>query len=496
MQRTTSPLAAVNNIINDMTRPGTSRSYNNLGITAEMVRRLGLQKELEQLRFVHVAGTKGKGSTCFATAQLLKRAGLRVGLFTSPHLVDVRERCTVNMELIDETRFTNYFTSFKAEHDAAFDAAPWEADLKPDGSPGSLPQKSAFFRFMFLLSLRIFAQESVDVVVCEVGVGGRIDSTNVIQSCVSGITALGMDHMELLGDTVTKIAGEKAGIIKKGVPCFSCPQHDHPTTLEVLAARAKAVEAPFTVIHDDWYTGSSASEDPWAAVRARGSHMVENSKLALALSRSFRGVDVAAPATEEEIAALVESSYPGRSEIVPTPVDGVRFHLDGAHTPESMRAAASWFFEHASPGTARDTTVLFFSSRDAHELLRALVPHAHRIEKLAFVRFDHDSKALPRITTDKQYEMLTSWLQIVEEVLHGKPADHPEVKAVMGMRSLVIEEPLTDHAGLAKAARIDSAAATCPTNNTLMTGSLYLIGAAMEILNPALKKASTATSPK
>mmetsp|Transcript_46318 Transcript_46318/g.142866 ORF Transcript_46318/g.142866 Transcript_46318/m.142866 type:complete len:501 (-) Transcript_46318:246-1748(-) len=491
MRRTPCSFAVVNEIINDMTRPGTTRSYNNLSITAEMVNRLGLRKELEQLRFVHVAGTKGKGSTCFATAQLLRRAGLRVGLFTSPHLVDVRERCTVNLEKIEETRFTNYFTTFKEEHDAAFDAAPWQADLKPDGTPGSVPQKSAFFRFMFLLSLRIFAAEAVDVVVCEVGIGGRIDATNVIQSSVCGITALGMDHMELLGDTPSKIAAEKAGIIKPGIPIFTAAQRDHPETLDVIREHAEKAKAPFAIVDDTWFRECTDGEvaDPWATVRARGEHMVENSKLAVALSRAFRGADVRGPVTPEELEALAASAYPGRSQTIDPPVDGVRFYFDGAHTPESMRAAARWFFEQAaaptqsssSPGK-RDTTVLFFSSRDAHELLQALVPHAHRIARLVFVRFDHDSKALPRITTEKQHEMLKAWQQIVEEHTAGRAADDATALALAGVDASVVETPLADRKMLADAARVPALAGAGEETKALLTGSLYLIGAATDML--------------
>ena len=339
-----------------------------------MVRRMQLDKELQRLRFIHVAGTKGKGSTCVATAQLLRAAGLRVGLFTSPHLLDVRERFLVDMQMIDQDRFERAFEEFQCEHDDAFNRAPWDPTLIPPSEPGStstgaVTQRSAFFRFMFLLSLRLFAAENVDVVVLEVGVGGRVDSTNVVKPTVCGITALGMDHMELLGNTAPAIAREKAGIIKPAVPVFSVPQHDHPDTLPVLKEVAATVGAPLEVITNDCFEEFANKGNSWEQVRFRGEHMIENSKLALALARSFRNVSLTDPITRSEIEALECSQYAGRSQVWPTTVNGVRFFLDGAHTPESMSRATKWFVELASPHE-RKASVLMFTSRDARLILQ------------------------------------------------------------------------------------------------------------------------------
>ena len=170
----------------------------------------------EALKAVHVAGTNGKGSTSHLIAAALQAAGLRVGLFTSPHLVSLTERIRVNGKPIPEETVAAFVTKHKAFLD----------ELQP-----------SFFETMTALGFWYFVQQNVDIAVIETGLGGRLDSTNVLTPVLSVITNIGMDHTEFLGNTLAKIAREKAGIIKPGVPCVI--GETHPQTMNVFLDRAR-----------------------------------------------------------------------------------------------------------------------------------------------------------------------------------------------------------------------------------------------------------------
>ena len=143
---------------------------------------------------------KGKGTTSFLTSELLQVYGAKVGLFTSPHLVDIRERIVVNGEMLSQERFAQYFFDVYDRHESL---ATSESEIDRE-----VASKANFFRLMFLMSIHAFASEGVDVGVMEVGIGGRLDATNIVQPVACAITSLGMDHMEMLGDTIDKIVRE------------------------------------------------------------------------------------------------------------------------------------------------------------------------------------------------------------------------------------------------------------------------------------------------
>ena len=170
----------------------------------------------EQLRAVHVAGTNGKGSTSHLIAAALQASGMKVGLFTSPHLVDMRERIRINGEPVPEAEVVRFVEENRDFLDRA---------------------QPSFFETMTAMAFAYFVQEKVDIAVVEVGLGGRLDSTNVLTPLVSVITNIGIDHTEFLGNTLTQIAREKAGIIKPGVPCVI--GETHPQTMNVFLARAR-----------------------------------------------------------------------------------------------------------------------------------------------------------------------------------------------------------------------------------------------------------------
>ena len=168
-------------------------------------------------RSVHIAGTNGKGSTSHLIAATLQAAGLKTGLYTSPHLIDFRERIRINGAMIPESRVAEFVETNRDFLDAV---------------------KPSFFETTMALAFQYFADEKVDIAVVEVGLGGRLDSTNILTPILSVITNIGMDHTEFLGDTLAKIASEKAGIIKPGVPCVI--GETDPETMPVFLEKARA----------------------------------------------------------------------------------------------------------------------------------------------------------------------------------------------------------------------------------------------------------------
>ncbi len=180
-------------------------------------------------KIIHVAGTNGKGSVCAFLSSMLEQGGFRCGLFTSPHLVKINERFQINEVMISDQRFTEAFTEVKNLADRLVE----EGDYHP-----------TYFEFLFLMGMIVFKQEDVDYIVLETGLGGRLDATNSVLSpmaCV--ITSISLDHVEYLGDTIEKIAGEKAGIIKKGVPVIF--DGNRKEAAEVIKARAEELGCPW-----------------------------------------------------------------------------------------------------------------------------------------------------------------------------------------------------------------------------------------------------------
>ena len=177
---------------------------------------------------IHVAGTNGKGSCAHTLATILQHKGLRVGLYTSPHLIDFRERIRVNGEMIPKDEVVN----FVAEHRHFFE-----------------PLHPSFFELTTALAFKYFAEAKVDVAVIEVGLGGRLDCTNIITPVLSIITNISLDHTQFLGDTLAKIANEKAGIIKANVPVII--GEANAETRPVFEAQAKSVGAPITFAEDE-----------------------------------------------------------------------------------------------------------------------------------------------------------------------------------------------------------------------------------------------------
>ena len=209
------------------TRDGASAFKKDLTNTIELCKRLGDPQH--QFKSVHIAGTNGKGSTSHMLAAILQVAGYKTGLYTSPHLKDFRERIRVNGQMISEQTVIDFVAARRADFE----------EIAP-----------SFFEMTVALAFDVFAKEKVDIAMVEVGLGGRLDSTNIITPLLSVITNIGWDHMNMLGDTLQLIAGEKAGIIKPGIPVVI--SETQPETAHIFIDKAKQEGSPITFASEVW----------------------------------------------------------------------------------------------------------------------------------------------------------------------------------------------------------------------------------------------------
>lgn len=218
------------------TRIGASALKKDLTNTLLLCEKLSNPQH--QFKSIHVGGTNGKGSTSHMLAAVLQSAGYKTGLYTSPHLKDFRERIRINGEMIPKEEIID----FVAEQHKNINA------IEP-----------SFFEMTVALAFNYFAQQKVDIAVIEVGLGGRLDSTNIISPLLSVITNIGWDHMNLLGNTLPEIAAEKAGIIKPGVPALIGEYQ--PEVAGVFVEKAKQEQAPLRFASEEWITEKAETED-------------------------------------------------------------------------------------------------------------------------------------------------------------------------------------------------------------------------------------------
>ena len=360
----------------------------NLEATSYYIDKLGL--DISKLPMIHIAGTKGKGSTSAFCELILRKNGLRTGLFTSPHLIDIRERIRINGSPVSKEVFTKAF---------------WECydNLNSDSITEKFSAMSTYFRFMVVIAFKILVDAKVDVAIMEVGIGGKYDATNIIRPVVCGITSIGYDHMEILGNTIHEIASQKAGIMKQGVPCITCPQKEE--VLDAFIETSKKEHAPLYMcpsIGDyERILGEHGHIQP-LVVGLNGEHQRLNASLALALCHTFlqrtnrhhllcnpplatleennviskfnqvlKGekteYDIQPPSTlmnsnmvsdgrkdlqvflpsflsDQFVQGLRDCKWAGRCEILNfSALPGLNFYIDGAHTDESLDLCRKWF---------------------------------------------------------------------------------------------------------------------------------------------------------
>ena len=285
-----------------------------------------------KLKVIHIGGTNGKGSTIAFLKNMLEKMGLRVGVFSSPYLIHYTDQIAINEESIPEARLETLMADYR---------------LLLEGEHAQALQGTTEFEIITAIAYDYFASEQVDVAIMEVGMGGLLDSTNVCQPILTGITTIGLDHVGLLGDSLKAIAEQKAGIIKQGVPLVT--GHIVPEALAVINQIAKAKEAPRLAHGDDYQLNHCESTvtgeifDYTSSVRQGrfqtgllGLHQIENAGMAIALLDTYCQEDSRELASNDLIAqALEETRWPGRLEVVSR---NPLMILDGAHNPHAIKA--------------------------------------------------------------------------------------------------------------------------------------------------------------
>jgi folylpolyglutamate synthase/dihydrofolate synthase len=355
----------------------------------------------EQCRFLHVAGTNGKGSVCAMLDSILRAAGHRTGLYTSPHLVDFRERIRVNGVEIPESAMARILTQLR-DCTSEWSHAP------------------TFFELATVLALRHFADEGAEFVVLETGMGGRLDATNAVTPIVSVLTPIAMDHSQWLGGTLEAIAAEKAGILKSGVPAVSARQEAEVSA--VIEDRAAQIGAPLQIVDapipEDW------------SVRLAGSHQRANAALAVATIRAAK-IDVPVSAMEHGLARV---EWAGRFQRVGN------FVLDGGHNPHAAeRLVATWREVFGD----QKATVIFgaLEDKDYATMLRLLGAIAKEIWVVPVK------------------SMRSTEVSAIERASPVETRAFPDLRDALAEAG-ALDEPL------------------------LITGSLFLVGEALEILRP------------
>ena len=331
-----------------------------LETTTALMVRLGMPQF--RYRTLHIAGTNGKGSTAAMTAAMLEAAGYRVGLYTSPHLVEFRERIRVNGEMIAESQVAQL-------------TGQLQTLCQPDLSP-------TFFEYTTAMAFQHFANSGVDVAVLEVGMGGRFDATNVVTPMACAVTTISLDHQEYLGSTLSSIAFEKAGIIKPGVPVvLGRLEVDAWRTIEQVARER---QAPVFRVQEDFRTeGETTRQFSYRGLGMQydgltcaleGRHQLDNAACALALlgTAAPQGIAVTAEAVREGLRVV---NWAGRLEVVdrrPTIL------LDGAHNPAAATALADYLRRSDRSHPSRPVVLVLGMMRDKDhrgfvEPLRGLV---------------------------------------------------------------------------------------------------------------------------
>ncbi len=375
-----------------------------------------------KFRVVHVAGTNGKGSTSAMIAAGLQAAGNRVGLFTSPHLVEPTERIVIDGRAVTAAEFSE-----------AFDAVHRVADRMMEA--GTLDAHPTYFETVTLMAFWWFAKQEVDWAVIEVGLGGRLDATNIVTPQLCVITPVDYDHEAWLGKSLDAIAFEKAGILKAGVPAVMAPQR--PVARDVIVKRAESVFAP-VLDSAAWPVaeleiGAHGSRFVIAGLRIdcplAGEHQVDNARTAAAALNALN-------VTPEQIrAGIAAARWPGRLEMVS---ESPEIWLDGAHNPSGARALAAYIARfHAG----RRVGLIFGAMRDKS------------VEEIAGVLFPLADELI--LTAPNQTRALRA-----EAILGMEP--HGNVRIAADVRAALAMERSCDVLFLA--------------------GSLYLVGEARAIL--------------
>ncbi|MDY7108104.1 MAG: folylpolyglutamate synthase/dihydrofolate synthase family protein [Planctomycetota bacterium] len=350
----------------------------------------------QQVRMVHIAGTVGKGSTAAMIASMLEGCGYAVGQYTSPHLVDVRERITINGQLIPRTEFTELMRQ-------AAEAAE------------AIKETPTFFELATAVAFKYFAEQAVDFAVIETGLGGRLDSTNIITPEATVITRIDFDHTHILGRKLEQIAGEKAGIIKRGVPVITFEQVEEVD--RTIRARAEEIGAPLRIVGKDieysFRFGASPDLGPHCRVcivtptshfmhlpvPLPGEHQAINCGLALAVIDQLKASGFDCPEVPM-LEGLGRTRTPGRMELV---WDRPRILVDGAHNPASLAALMRCVGAHVP----YDSMVCVFGCCEDKDVKSMLEKASLGGDKIIFTRAKGNPRALDPEELKRQFAELS-----------------------------------------------------------------------------------------
>ena len=392
----------------------------------------------QRFRSVLIAGTNGKGSTAATLASILRAAGHRTGLYTSPHLVRINERIRVDEQEISDTNFV------RAHERVEQASAPLVAS-------GALPWHPSFFETITAMAFHHFADQHVEIAVLEVGMGGRLDATNVVDPLVSVITDISLDHQKFLGNTVHEIAREKAGIIRRRGVVVTLPQHPEANDVignAILECEARGVSAvPYVppvspgARLDVPYRLAVMGQEIQIDSPLAGRHQLRNVALAIATAVELNAAEIKITSADIE-RGIPQTRWPGRLQVIPSRPEIV---LDVAHNPAgawALRAALSQRFAN------RPLTFVFGIMRD---------------------------KAMAEVA-----EIL---FPLAEEVILTQP-DNPRAATPQEIRLAAarVDTPMAEEPSVAKA--LERARQT-RSEVVVVTGSIYVVGAVLNLLKDA-----------
>jgi len=405
-----------------------------------------------RLRFIHVAGTNGKGSTCAMLESIYRAAGLRVGLFTSPHLVAFGERIQVNRHVIPARAIGRLGSEMQSFLEAGWERAAGGsgsanssglAEASGPARPHAATEHPTFFEVVTIMALRYFAEQECDLVIWETGLGGRLDATNIVTPLASVITNIQYDHQQWLGETLGSIAAEKAGIIKPGIPVITAAEGEE--ALPVIADTARRRGAPLTTLSPE-----ATHRPPLDTLQLPllGQHQRMNAAVAVA---TVRALTSQIPVGDDTIrAGLSHVHWAGRLQLVTRPT-GQKVLLDGAHNVGGAGILAASVKEYFP--SAQLTLVLgILRDKDWPGMCQVLAPLAKRI---LLVPVPSERSATPQ-------ELATACRRA-----------NPRAQ-------------VTECASLREAL-----AATSQDPFLTVAGSLYLVGEAMELLHLSPAKAQS-----